>query len=1239
MLSILENAKKDDINIMKLRKFLYLIVAAVIISGTACSLDAYSATKKKETTTQSSSKKGKSDKEEKKSKKDNDSKKDDKNKKEDKDSKKDDKNSKKDDKNRKDDKNSKDDKNKKEDKDSKEVKRSVKDKKIADDKNSREDNKRKNNRNSKDDRNSKDNRDSKDNKNSRKDKDSKNDSNSSRSKSDNKQTSSKSDSKQTNNNSGWKKRESTTASKASTSKGTAVGDSLTTVINNAIVSSIPKNVNPGGLQVNQVKQNDASRSFGVQLNENFTYMPVNRDLINGMEKTVKKVLPDSLSGYSVNFTVGDQAYSSYITHLDKLADKDRKNTPVVMAANPYVHPTKGMEGDIVAMWHSHGRYYKNGSWAWQRPFLFSTAEDIYTMSYVLPFLTPMLENAGAYVFLPRERDLNDVELIIDNDRNPYGEVYSDTTYMEMEGSKKWETGKLDGFIYDIPNFRDTENPFQNGTYRQVETIKSGKPSQAGWYADIPKDGEYAIYVSYKSLPNSSEDARYIVNYSGGSREFIVNQKMGGGTWIYLGTFPLQAGYDDELPVVMLTNRTEKGGNTVVTADAVKIGGGMGNIERSPRRSDVKWEAEELIVASSESKANTGEEDEDEGETQNEEEDLDDEGTPITAPATPAATAPSKSSKTSKSAPKFSTSGLPRFLEGARYWLHWAGFPESVYSGYNGNDDYKDDYSSRGKWVNYLAGGSRVLPNRTGLGIPVDISFALHTDAGKRSDDTFVGTLGIYYTKGGISYADGTPRNNSRILTDLIMRQVVGDIRQEYEPRWTRRSMWDKAYAEAHTAEVPSTLLELLSHQNFADMQYGLDPTFRFTVSRAIYKAMGRFISNRKGREFIVQPLPVKGFMITNSKPGIYTLSWQPTDDPLEPTAKPTKYIVMERSEGDLGFKKIGETKSTVFDVKVKDKDIHSFYIIAANDGGLSFPSEILACREGTGKPVMIVNGFTRVSAPMSFSSGGKAGFKGEEDFGVPYKYDISFGGYQTEFSRSAGEGFGRSNSNHVTTVVGGNTFDYPAVHGEAIAASGRGFVSCSLLAVEEGKVNLSNYSTVDLILGKQKLVDVGGSTGKRKNQFPAFSSELQNKLSQYVEKGGKLIVSGQNIVSDLFSPKAPAGSEDFAAKTLGLSNTSATNKGGKVKGEFLRGVNGQTVNYSSTLNRDNYIVEHVEVLEPAAGVPADVFLTFPDSGQAAGIIVDRGKGTVAVMSVPFETILDKKLASTLMKELLIEMEQ
>jgi hypothetical protein len=60
-------------------------------------------------------------------------------------------------------------------------------------------------------------------------------------------------------------------------------------------------------------------------------------------------------------------------------------------------------------------------------------------------------------------------------------------------------------------------------------------------------------------------------------EYSVNQTMGGGTWIYLGTFDFEVGGDNK---VVLSNLSSKAGE-FITADAVKVGGVMGNIARKP----------------------------------------------------------------------------------------------------------------------------------------------------------------------------------------------------------------------------------------------------------------------------------------------------------------------------------------------------------------------------------------------------------------------------------------------------------------------------------------------------------------------------------------------------------------------------------------------------------------------------------------------------------------------------------
>ena len=65
-------------------------------------------------------------------------------------------------------------------------------------------------------------------------------------------------------------------------------------------------------------------------------------------------------------------------------------------------------------------------------------------------------------------------------------------------------------------------------------------------------------------------------------------------------------------------------------------------------------------------------------------------------------------------------------------------------------------------------------------------------------------------------------------------------------------MWNRAYYEARVPGVPTMLLELLSHQNFADMRLGHDPRFKFLVSRAVYKGILRYVSSQYDLPYVVR---------------------------------------------------------------------------------------------------------------------------------------------------------------------------------------------------------------------------------------------------------------------------------------------------------------------------------------------------------------------------------------------------
>lgn len=813
----------------------------------------------------------------------------------------------------------------------------------------------------------------------------------------------------------------------------------------------------------------------------------------------------------------------------------------------------GLQNRHIALWQSHGLYYAQTAhrWEWQRARMFGTVEDLFTQSFVLPYLTPMLENAGATILIPRERDTQIHEIIIDNDRSTPG-----SEYKELDGEKAWSDGEKAGFGHIQATYTNGENPFTQGTYRQTVTQRKGKESLIEWIPEIPESGNYAVYASYQSFPNSTEQALYTIHHAGGETTIAVNQTMGGGTWIYLGNFKFTA-YGKAHERIVLTNQSNKSGK-IITADAIKIGGGMGNIARSPLESPYPIEAE--------------------------------------------------------------TSGYPRFTEAARYWLQWAGIPDSIYSKSAFRNDYQDDIYARPQWVNYLKEQTH---------IPIDMAFAFHSDAGTTPDDSIIGTLGIYMSKSndGI-YTNRKSREIARDLTDMIQTQILSDVRKVYNPQWSRRGMWNQSYIEARIPDVPTMLLELLSHQNFADMRYGLDPRFRFLICRAIYKGMLRYICFQNKQEPIVQPLPPDRLYTELVETNKVRIGWKAVQDTLEESASPTAYILYSRKDSG-GFDNGTLVKGEEIILPIETGIIHSYKVAAVNKGGISFPSEIVSVyRSPKGekdKTVLIVNGFDRISGPASFESAADslAGFLYAVDRGVPYLNDIAFIGDQFEFRRSAtwnsndNNGHGDSYNNYAGQVIAGNTFDYPFIHGQAMAETGYSFVSCSHKSLAEGVVKPDTYPIIDLILGKQRQ--------------PVITPVLQDTLRSYLAQGGNLLVSGTNLFSDSWGN---AQDRTFVEEVLKgkLASRNASKEGivnscaspyGYINGRYT---------FRTRPNPICYSIESVDGVLPADKL-AHTILRYPENNIGAGIVYE-GKYRTCSLGFPFEALQTSSERNRLMESIL-----
>ncbi len=898
---------------------------------------------------------------------------------------------------------------------------------------------------------------------------------------------------------------------------------------------------------------DRRRTLNVQLSPSFAAQDFTASSVRFYYKRLAKALPRPYNKYKLTIMAGGLPIEQLVAGSkcekgmpNAWGKTEYEGAPWVMNDSRPYFVSHGLFDRHLSLWASHGRYYdgKKDRWKWQRPNLFGTTEDLFTQTIVIPYLIPMLENAGAVVFTPRERDWQKNEVIVDN---------GGRGYVEDSGKETWKTAQEKGFAYHAGTYRDGENPFTQGTARAVKATKKADVSWASYQPNIPQGGKYAVYVSYQSLKNSVSDAQYIVMHKGQRTVFKVNQQMGGGTWVYLGTFDFDRG-NNEFNRVVVTNSSSESG--VVTTDAVRFGGGMGNIERGG-----------------------------------------------------------------------SCSGMPRCLEGARYSAQWAGAPYSVYSSKNGSDDYGDDINVRSNMTNWLAGGSTYVPTLEGKKVPIELSLAVHSDAGYTTvNDSIIGSLAICTT----SFNDGrlnsgVSRMVSHDFADSLLTGLQRDISGKYR-KWTRRYLWDRNYSETRKPEVPSAIIETMSHQNFADMRRGLDPNFRFTLARSLYKTILRFVNGNHSVPSVVQPLPVSNFRIERNSSGGLRLSWIAEKDEQEPTAVPTSYIVYTSEDG-MGFDNGTVVYTSSFDFEAKKGVNYCFKVTALNRGGESFPSETLAAylsKSAHAKDILVVDGFSRLSGPAVVDDYSRQGFDLGSDIGVSYGLTAGWNGRQQCFDKSRagseGEGsLGYCGDELAGRFIMGNNRDGSVCHVKDIAMSGAyNVVGCSLEALDNNLVKLDHYNLVDIAFGLQR------NDGHSLVVYKTFSETLQSKLRSYAKSGGRILVSGAYVGSDMTQPHESSFMSDVLKTTFTGTDTNAGNN-------MVDGL-GLSFDIIRQINDRHFAATSVDRIAACDG-RSFAAMRYQD-GSTAGVAYDGTDYKSFVMGYPYECINNVRTRQQVMKGLL-----
>lgn len=257
-------------------------------------------------------------------------------------------------------------------------------------------------------------------------------------------------------------------------------------------------------------------------------------------KYVRDCLPQNLKDKKLIIKCGtytlEELVSGFYSSKKHIATNTVKNVKWIERITPSIDIPSGLDGKHIALWSGHGYYYekKENRWKWQRAPFFSTIEDLLTADYIYSFLTPMLENAGAYILTPKERDRNPYELTVTAD-SP--------------------------FFFKKNNTRESQN---RHNLREKQTVATA------YLPYFPQTREYAVYILYEPA-HKCNTVKYNILHNGGISTFTINQAIGGNIWTYIGTFEFEEGENGQ--GVILPDSQNEDDKTI----AVRFGGGAGNI--------------------------------------------------------------------------------------------------------------------------------------------------------------------------------------------------------------------------------------------------------------------------------------------------------------------------------------------------------------------------------------------------------------------------------------------------------------------------------------------------------------------------------------------------------------------------------------------------------------------------------------------------------------------------------------
>ncbi len=428
--------------------------------------------------------------------------------------------------------------------------------------------------------------------------------------------------------------------------------------------------------------------------------------------------------------------------------------------------------------------------------------------------------------------------------------------------------------------------------------------------------------------------------------------------------------------------------------------------------------------------------------------------------------------------------------------------------------------------------------------------------------------------------EGLPRTAGSLrLRDAIHDEVVHDIRTGWDASWTNRGTKQRNLGELRllwdsdpSARMPGALIEIGFHDHPEDTNALKEPVFNMLVARAIYQGIVKYFDP----DAPLLPEPPTHLAVENTGAGSVRVSWQPppTDGQGLRGDAATGHRVYTSTNG-VGWSDgilVSSGNETVL-AGPPTGQLLFVRVTAKNAGGESFPTETLAARIGDEAKVLLVNGFDRLNQTM-----------------VVQENDPVEG----------------PNARMLLNRM--NSYDYVIQHGEAIVSQGMAFIpafdSASNEAIQDGSIDLNNYTIIDWILGEESYQD------------ETLSDLEQALLERHLDSGGALFISGSEIAWDLDNLGDPQDHE-FYNRYLHANyagDDAATYEVSAVSGSPFAGLGSFRFDAAGMYDPD-----YPDQLSPSHGSSEGLRYTGGGGGIAALHFAD-GCERVITFGFPFETI-------------------